>query len=203
MSGSVDGRRSETTARSTATMLATPKARSTVDPPSISPNGRATSSRRTGRVLTKPPSTPASYPSGAPSAARRAPRGIDQGAHEDVCARPDAEGPVAAEPPAGVLVGRGGAHETGEECRVWVEFVHRQVVDRLRKAWLGKAAELFRRPDRRELDRGSPELADEAQRNLLSGALAEQDPASLIHGDRRKITHPHRLRRLRWPFPME
>src|SRR5918995_6597581 len=100
-SASGEGRRTQMKARATATLLAAAAAARAIDPPSITPKPRTASSRRRGRVLTKPPSMRASLVVAV--ALGRTPSRVEQGADEDVRSRANAEGPVAAKPTARVL----------------------------------------------------------------------------------------------------
>jgi hypothetical protein len=78
-----------------------------------------------------------------------------------------------------VLVGGCGAHQPGEQRPAVRERANGQVVDRLGVARLvevGKAVGA----DLGVLDHRSPELADEAECDLLSRSFAEQNPATLL-----------------------
>jgi len=63
---------------------------------------------------------------------------IEERADEDVGAGADPERPVAAKPPARVLVGRRRTHQPGQRGAAVVELPHAKVVDRLREAGLGR-----------------------------------------------------------------
>jgi hypothetical protein len=80
-----------------------------------------------------------------------------------------------------VLIGCRGTHEPGPERLVWSDLADGEVIDGLGETWLVKAAELLGGFDPGELDDRSPELADQAQRDLLARALIEQaQPPSAI-----------------------
>ena len=83
---------------------------------------------------------------------------------------------------------------------LWSDLADREVIDGLGEPGLIEAVELLGGFDPGELDDRSPELADQAQRDLLARALIEQDPAALCHRDRLQVAQPHRRRRLGRPL---
>jgi hypothetical protein len=100
---------------------------------------------------------------------------------EDVRSGADAECPVAAEPVAGVLVGGRGTHQAREQRPAVGERANGKVVHRLGVAGLIEVGKAFG-ADLGVLDNGAPELADEAEYDLVSRSFAEQNPATLLGG---------------------
>jgi hypothetical protein len=96
---------------------------------------------------------------------------IEDPAHHDVRARPDAECPIPPEPLASLLVGRGGAHDTRQERSRLVEGANRQRVHRLRVAGFRKVAEALGQ-DLRVSDDRSPEFSNQAKGDLVTRPLA-------------------------------
>ena len=91
---------------------------------------------------------------------------LDEPGDQDVGARANSKGPVAPEPPAGVLVSGADAHLGPQQRAAGIELGNGEGVHVLCESGLLKVLEPVA-GHLRVLDHGPPELADQPERDLI------------------------------------